>query len=258
MHNYILTFAVIEIIMKNYKLIIQYDGTAYAGWQKQNNVPTIQEKVINAIERITKEKVNLIGSGRTDTGVHAWGQTANFRSEKELNTEKFIYSLNSVLPGDISIRSIELVDENFHARFDAKKRSYIYLFSKNKSPFYQKYSYHNHTVFDLDFGYLNKLSKTFLGEHDFTSLSRRNSDTENKLCNVYEIHWRKCSDIAFFYITADRFLRGMVRATVGTILEAAIEKKDECFLIDLLNKQNRVEAGESLPAHGLFLFKVRY
>jgi tRNA pseudouridine38-40 synthase len=242
----------------NYRLIIQYDGTDYYGWQKQNELSTIQEFIVNGIERITKEKVNLIGSGRTDSGVHAWGQVANFRIEKQINAEKLKYSLNSVLPFDISIRSIDQVDENFHARFDAKLRSYIYLFSKTKSPFYEKYSYHNHLIFDYDFGYLNKLSKVLIGEHDFTSLSRRNSDSENKICNVYEIHWRKGKEIAAFYITADRFLRGMVRATVGTILEAAKNNKDEKFLIDILKKQNREEAGESLPAKGLFLYKVRY
>ncbi|KAF0152049.1 MAG: tRNA pseudouridine38-40 synthase [Ignavibacteria bacterium] len=244
--------------MNNYKLIIQYDGTNYAGWQKQNGVATVQEIINKSINRILKEEVNLLGSGRTDAGVHAWGQAANFRTEKEINLFQFQYSLNSILPNDISVRSSEKIDENFHARFDAKKRSYIYLFTKTKSPFYQKYSYHNHTVFEYDFEYLNKLSKIFLGEHDFTSLSKRNADTENKVCNVYEIHWRKGNEIAAFYITADRFLRGMVRATVGTLLEAAKGKKDESHLLDLLQKQNREEAGESLPAKGLFLFKVRY
>ncbi|RJQ59877.1 MAG: tRNA pseudouridine(38-40) synthase TruA [Stygiobacter sp.] len=244
--------------MNNYKLIIQYDGTEYSGWQKQNGVLTVQEIINNAIDKILKEKVNLIGSGRTDAGVHAWGQVANFRTEKEINLFQFQYSLNSILPNDISVKASEKVDENFHARFDAKKRSYIYLFSKTKSPFYYKYSNHNHLIYDYDFEYLNKISRALLGEHDFTSLSRRNSDVENKVCNVSEIHWRKGKVIATFYISADRFLRGMVRATVGTLLETAKEKRDEKFLIELLEKKNREEAGESLPAKGLFLYKVRY
>ncbi|KAF0215969.1 MAG: tRNA pseudouridine38-40 [Ignavibacteria bacterium] len=253
-----ITFAMRIIKMNNYKLIIQYDGTNYSGWQKQNGVPTVQEIINNAIEKILKEKINLIGSGRTDAGVHAWGQVANFRTEKEINLFQFQYSLNSILPNDISVKASEKVDENFHARFDAKKRSYIYLFSKTKSPFYYKYSNHNHLIFDYDFGYLNKISQALLGEHDFTSLSRRNSDVENKVCNVSEIYWRKGKVIAAFYISADRFLRGMVRATVGTLLETAKEKRDEKFLIELLEKKNREEAGESLPAKGLFLYKVRY
>lgn len=244
--------------MNNYKLTIQYDGTNYAGWQKQIGVPTVQEIVNNAIDQILKEKVNLIGSGRTDAGVHAWGQAANFRAEKELNLFQFQYSLNSILPYDISVRESEKVAEDFHARFDARKRSYIYLFSRTKSPFYQKYALHNHTIFDYDFACLNRISKALLGEHDFTSLSRRNSDVENKVCNVYEVHWRRGKDLAMFYITADRFLRGMVRATVGTILETVKENRDENFLLNLLAKQNREEAGESLPAKGLFLYKVRY
>ena len=253
-----ITFATGIKKMNNYKLIIQYDGTAYSGWQKQNNVPTVQEITNNAIDKILKEKVNLIGSGRTDAGVHAWGQAANFRTEKEINLFQFQYSLNSILPNDISVCASEKVEEDFHARFDAKKRSYIYLFSKIKSPFYHKYSYHNHLIFDYDFEYLNKISQALLGEHDFTSLSRRNSDVENKVCNVSEIHWRKGKEISAFYISADRFLRGMVRATIGTLLEAAKENRDENFLLELLAKQNREEAGESMPAKGLFLYKVRY
>ena len=122
--------------MNNYKLIIQYDGTNYSGWQFQNNSISIQQVVSESIEKIINEKINLIGSGRTDAGVHAFGQVANFLTSKELNISSFLYSLNSVLPKDIAIKRIELVDEKFHSRFDAKKRTYIYLFSKNKSPFY--------------------------------------------------------------------------------------------------------------------------
>ena len=160
--------------LNNYKLIIQYDGTKYAGWQMQQNAITVQEKIVDAIAVITKEKVNLIGSGRTDTGVHAFGQVANFRTENELDLYKFSYSLNSILPNDISIIKIDKADESFHSRFDAKSRSYIYIFSQIKSPFYYDYSYHYSPITKIDFVSLNRISKIFLGEHDFTSFSRKN------------------------------------------------------------------------------------
>ncbi len=160
--------------MNNYKLLIQYDGTSYSGWQIQKNGTTVQQKIVDAVEVITKEKVNLIGSGRTDAGVHALGQVANFRTERDLDLRKFQYSLNAVLPNDISVVNIEKVNESFHARFDAKSRSYVYLFMNNKSPFYEKYSYLYPRLSNVDIGRLNLLSKTLLGEQDFTSLSKKN------------------------------------------------------------------------------------
>ena len=175
--------------MKNYKLTIQYDGTYYAGWQIQKNSITIQQKITEALEILTKTKVNLVGSGRTDTGVHSIGQVANFRSEKEIDIYRFKHSLNSLLPFDISVSSMEQVEENFHARFDAKKRSYLYLITQHKSPFYKNYSYFYHKKIDLD--KLNGLSKVFLGEKDFTAFSKKNEDIDNKSCTIYNVYWRK-------------------------------------------------------------------
>jgi tRNA pseudouridine38-40 synthase len=244
--------------MNNYKLHIQYDGTNYSGWQIQKNAASIQQTIIDSIEIIIKEKVNLIGSGRTDTGVHALGQAANFKIEQALDEDKFIYSLNSILPNDISIISIEKIDESFHARFDAKKRSYIYLFSKTKSPFFQKYSYYFPSIKNINIDELNKISKVLLGEHDFTSFSRKNTEIENKICNIYNIHWRSTNQLVIFYIEANRFLHGMVRTTIGTLLEASKKDFKKDYLLEVLNKKDRTSAGEAVPAKGLFLFKVRY
>lgn len=244
--------------MNNYSLKIQYDGTDYAGWQIQSNAVSVQQKIVDAIEVILKEKVNLIGSGRTDTGVHALGQVANFRIESELDLYKFRYSLNSILPNDISILKMEKVDESFHARFDAKERSYIYLFSDHKSPFYNNYSYYLPSISKFDFKYLNKISKVLLGNHDFTSFSRKNTEIEDKTCDVAEIWWRKGKRISTFYISANRFMHGMVRTIIGTLLFAAEKKLSEDYLIEVLKEKNREEADESVPAKGLFLFKVRY
>jgi tRNA pseudouridine38-40 synthase len=244
--------------MNNYKLLIQYDGTNYAGWQMQSNAVTVQQKIAEAIQIITKENINLIGSGRTDTGVHALGQVANFRIDMEIDLYRFKYQLNSILPGDIAIKKIEKVDLDFHSRFDAKKRSYIYLFSHGKNPFYEKYSYQIPQIENNDCQRLNRLSRVLLGNNDFTSFSRKNEELENKFCNVEEIHWRNGKDLSLFLISADRFLHGMVRTIIGTLLFAEEKNLDEKYLQNVLSKKDRCEAEESVPAKGLFLYKVRY
>lgn len=242
----------------NYKLTIQYDGTNYAGWQMQINALSIQQVVSNAIEKILNEKINLIGSGRTDAGVHAFGQVANFRTEKILNEKSFLYSLNSILPFDIAIKKIELVDENFHSRFDAKKRTYIYTFIKSKSPFYYLYSYNYKPLFEYDIHKLNEISKIILGEHDFSSFCKKSSEVQNKICNVSEIGWYRSNDFIFFLISADRFLHGMVRTIIGTLIDIAKNNYDEDKLKFIIEMKDREIANESVPAKGLFLFKVRY
>jgi tRNA pseudouridine38-40 synthase len=242
--------------MNNYKLIIQYDGTNYAGWQIQENSVTIQEKITEAIKIVSGERVNLIGSGRTDAGVHALGQTANFRSEQKIDVYKFMYSLNSVLPRDISILRMEKAGENFHSRFDALRRSYIYLIINYKSPFYEAYSYFYHNKIDCE--YLNRISKVLIGEHDFTSFCRKDSDVENKTCFVSNIHWKETRGLTLLYIEANRFLHGMVRTIAGTLLGVLKNKYDEKYIMEILNERNREASGEALPAKGLFLYKVKY
>ncbi len=242
--------------MNNYKLIIQYDGTAYSGWQIQKNQMTVQQKITDSIETILKEKVNLIGSGRTDTGVHALGQTANFRTEQEIDQYKFIYSLNSILPYDISILKMEKSAENFHSRFDAKKRVYIYLMSGYKSPFYKNYSYFYH--YDIDCTRLNDLSEALLGTQDFSSFSKKNTDTKNKVCTIYEARWKETNRLILFYISADRFLHGMVRSITGTLLYALKNNTGNDFISMVINEKDRSAASEAVPAKGLFLYKVKY
>jgi tRNA pseudouridine38-40 synthase len=242
--------------MHNYKLIIQYDGTNYAGWQTQLNAPSVQQKIIESAGLLLKEEVNLVGAGRTDSGVHALGQAANFRTDKLLDISKFSYQLNSILPRDISVLSVEQAAENFHARFDAKKRSYIYIFSKHKSPFFDRYSY-RHKGF-LNAAELNSLSKAFLGVHNFTTFSKKNSDTRNKICNIYDIRWRETNGLLLFYIEADRYLHGMVRTIVGTLLHMFNNKIPAEHILSLFDKEDREAAGASAPGKGLFLYKVKY
>ena len=249
----------------NYKLTIQYDGTKYSGWQIQAGSQTIQQAITESIETITGRKVNLIGSGRTDSGVHALGQTANFRIEEKLDLYKFKYSLNSILPKDISIIDTIEIPENFHARYDAKRRKYLYLFIKYKSPFYEPYAYKY--FYKLDSSFLNRLSKSFLGEKDFSSFSRihpRRTETEelasesDKVCFVYDAVWREVKGFTLFFIEANRFLHGMVRTIVGTLLNAQKYNYDEKYIEEIFSAKNREAAGEAVPARGLFLYKVKY
>jgi tRNA pseudouridine38-40 synthase len=241
--------------LRNYKLIVQYDGTNYAGWQIQENAITVQEKIKDATEILTKEKVNLIGSGRTDTGVHALGQVANFKVQNEVDIFRFKHSLNAILPKDISIKHIERTSESFHSRFDAKKRSYIYIISKIKSPFYYPYSWYYHEPIDIL--KLRELSAMLKGKFDFTSFSRKNTEIENKVCEIFQITWRETKELIIFYIEADRFLHGMVRTIIGTILRLHREESGR-KLQEILELKDRETAGEAVPAQGLFLYKVKY
>lgn len=242
----------------NYRLLIQYDGTEYSGWQIQNGAVSIQQRITDAIELLIKEKINLIGSGRTDTGVHAVGQTANFKTEQNLEISKFQYSLNSILPKDISVSNITIADESFHSRFDAKSRAYLYFITTGKSPFYHKYSYELRWFQEADISKLNNLSKTMIGKHDFSSFAKKKDEIKNKFCEVYEIHWHKGNHISCFYIKADRYLHGMVRAIVGTLLYALKYNLDDNYIQSIFEAKNREAAHEAAPAKGLFLFKVRY
>ncbi|MDA3861422.1 MAG: tRNA pseudouridine(38-40) synthase TruA [Melioribacteraceae bacterium] len=244
--------------MYNYRLKIEYSGKNYSGWQIQPNVNTVQGEILKAVDIITGVQINLIGSGRTDSGVHALGQVANFQLHKQLDLYKFKHSLNSLLAEDISISDVTEVPLEFHSRFDAKKRSYLYLFTKDKSPFYNNFSSHYPPIFDLEISQLNEISKLLLGEHDFTSFSKKKTDTENMVCNISLAHWRRVKNKIIFRIDGNRFLHGMVRTIVGTVLEIAERKKSADEIIKILNQKSRESAGKSVEAKGLFLLNVKY
>ncbi len=237
-------------------MTIQYEGTEYAGWQVQENALTVQAVISHSIKQILQEEINLIGAGRTDAGVHAVGQVANFIYKRELDLPKFRHSLNSILPKDISISEIESVDINFHSRFSAKKRSYIYLIIRNKSPFYYRFAYHYFSEMKTEI--LNELSSVFIGRKDFTSFSKNNPDVQNKVCEVYEAHWRSQKNLLIFYIEADRFLYGMVRAIVGSLIKAHSLVEGVDHLKNIFLQKDRSSAADAVPAKGLFLFKVKY
>ena len=246
-------------LLNNYKIIIKYDGTEFSGWQRQQKQTTVQEKIETAIEIISKEKVNLIGSGRTDAGVHALGQTANFRISKDIDMRKFIYSLNSVLPSSISVNKIEKVHYDFHARYDAVSRSYLYIISQYKDPFMQRYSaFYGKQIEREGIERLNELSKFLIGEKDFSSFCRTKSEVNNKICKITNIHWSRRKNFIFMIIEANRFLHGMVRAITGTLVYMTDKNLGKDYLENILNSKNRTAAGAAFPGNGLFLNKIKY
>ncbi|MCS7052363.1 MAG: tRNA pseudouridine(38-40) synthase TruA [Ignavibacterium sp.] len=242
--------------MFNYLLSIQYDGTNYHGWQSQISGRTIQQEIEKAIFTIIKTNVKIIGAGRTDSGVHALDQKANFRVLEQIDLYKFKFSLNSILPKDISIKTIVEVPENFHARFDAKSRTYIYLISRAKSPFYNRYSFYYPK--EINIFTLNELSEKLIGEKDFSAFCKKSVEYENKICKVTKVRWFQKNELIIFRITANRFLRGMVRAIVGTLLFCEKNKLSNDDFEKILLQKDRQFAGENVPANGLFLYKVEY
>ncbi len=243
--------------MSNYKIVIQYDGTQYCGWQIQNNDVSIQQKIQDAIKIILKEEVNLIGAGRTDAGAHALGQVANFKTSKSFLLDKFLYSLNSILPPDISIKEIQLVDDNFHSRFDAKKRKYIYLISKNKSPFWERFSYRYHKSINIHL--LNNYAEILKGEHNFFNLCKETPDVKHYNCFMYDMKFIEFNDLIVCKLVANRFIFGMIRTIIGTLLKAQQANQPIEFIKNILElKADNPYKQFIVPAKGLILYRVYY
>lgn len=242
--------------MQNYKLKIQYDGTRYSGWQIQKEQRSVQGTISDAIRQILGEPVTITGAGRTDTGVHAWGQQANFISAREIDIFRFRYSLNSILPNDISVIEMKEAALSFNARFDACGRKYMYFFSQQPSPFFDRYAVYRYKPFDIE--RLHAYSDELIRTADFSAFAKHAAEQENPVCTVRFVGWRRTGFITAFYIEADRFLHGMVRAIAGTITEAYQRNAPPGELRSILESRDRKNAGISVPAKGLFLFKVQY
>ncbi len=238
-----------------YFIDISYFGKNYHGWQTQENAITIQEILDKSLSTILKTEIKSLGSGRTDTGVHAISQVAHFDFNGNI-IENFLYRINSLLPSDISINSINGVKENVSARFDAISREYIYKIHTKKSPFLNDYSYYYKR--DIDIELLNKACDIIKKFKDFQTFSKVKTDVNNYNCNVSYAAIEKENNSYFFKVTSNRFLRGMVRALMGTLFEINENKIELEFLEDIIIKKERKLAGPSVPAHGLYLNKVLY
>ena len=242
---------------RKYQFTIQYDGSDFHGWQIQDNGRTVQgdiEKALNVI--FPKEKISLIGSGRTDTGVHALGQVAHVELPTRLSPLQLCNALQGNLNKDIQIDSAVEVDEDFHARFSAKAREYEYHLVKKQSPFSRKYA--TELKWDIIPELLYECTDMLKGEHDFTSFCKANTETENKICIIHKASWIDNNDEYIFTIQANRFLHHMVRYLIGTMLEVARGKYTVQNFIDLLDRNTTEVVVARAPAKGLFLKKVYY
>ncbi|MBL1409620.1 tRNA pseudouridine(38-40) synthase TruA [Sphingobacterium faecale] len=244
---------------KRFFIEIAYDGSAYHGWQIQPNAISVQEKLNHALYTLTRENIETIGAGRTDTGVHARQLYVHFDSANALlinSIEKFKHSLNALLPYDIAIKNIFEVSTDAHARFDATSRSYEYHIHIHKDPFLINRSWQVRELPDIE--KMNEAAQQLLGTMDFSCFSKSNTQVHTNICTITEAKWRQFGEIAIFNITADRFLRNMVRAIVGTLMKIGSQDLPVSHVKDILSSKNRSRAGISVPAHGLYLTKVRY
>lgn len=243
--------------MRNIKITIQYNGKNYCGWQKQPESLGIQGTIEKAIYDITKENVKLVGSGRTDSGVHALGQVASFNVMSSIPTDKIPNALNSKLPKDISIIDCTEVDEEFHARYSAKGKRYRYLIynSPYRNPIYKDISYH--VKYSLDFEKMCNEAKSLVGEHDFMGFMSSGSSVKDTVRIINDISLIKKENLIIIEVEGNGFLYNMVRIIVGTLVDIGrgrIEKN----LSDIISSKSRSNTGHTAPAHGLFLKKVYY
>jgi tRNA pseudouridine38-40 synthase len=242
--------------MRNYKLLLEYDGTRYVGWQRQVNGPSIQGEIERVLAEILQESVDVIGAGRTDAGVHARGQTAHVLTSSLLSAMEIKGGLNGLLPDDIVVLEVGEVDSDFHARYSAKERQYSYLISQVPTAILRNYSWF--VKHPLDITLLRRIAEEIKGKHDFQSFCKTGSDVDNYLCAVVESRWDVDASRLRYTISANRFLRGMVRAIVGTMVDVARGYISFDDFINIIGKKNRCEAGTSAPAKGLTLEKVIY
>jgi len=242
--------------VRNIKLMFEYDGTNYVGWQRQENGRSIQGDLESALQQLLQETVNVIGAGRTDAGVHARGQVANFRTETQLDFKAIQGGLNALLPEDIVIHSVEEVPLEFHARYSAKERFYSYLITREPSALQRNYSWY--VKYPLDIDAMKRTASVITGTHDFASFCKANADVEHHLCTVFTSCWQIDGSFLRYTISADRFLHGMVRALVGTMVNVGRGYTTLEEFMSLLEKKDRSEAGMAAPAKGLVLEKVVY
>ena len=243
--------------MPRYFIHLSYKGTNYHGWQIQPNGNSIQEELTKSMETLLRQKIDLTGAGRTDTGVHAKRMTAHFDTEHPITDIKnFAGRLNSLLPYDIAIQGLEEVAPNAHARFDAKSRTYKYYIATKKNPFFNEFALL--ITHPLDFEAMNQAAATLFDYTDFTSFSKLHTDTKTNNCKIMQAYWEKEGDYWVFTIQADRFLRNMVRAVVGTLIEVGRRKISVEDFRMIIEKRDRCAAGTSAPAQGLFLVGVEY
>lgn len=238
-----------------YFIQLSYNGKDFHGWQNQPNAITVQEVIEDALTKLLRAPIEIVGAGRTDAGVHAQMMIAHFETDQALN-DNLVFKLNSFLPKSIAIQSIKAVKEDAHARFDALSRSYIYRISLVKDVFNFEQSYFFKNKLNVD--EMNRAAKILFEYKDFQCFSRSNTDVKTYNCKMMHAQWSVDGDELIFEISADRFLRNMVRAIVGTMLDIGVGKMKVEALHDVIQSKDRSNAGASAPAHGLYLTNIEY
>ncbi|MFC5044259.1 tRNA pseudouridine(38-40) synthase TruA [Aquimarina hainanensis] len=239
-----------------YFIELSYKGTNYHGWQRQPNAISVQEVLETALSTLLRTHIEIVGAGRTDAGVHARKIMAHFDVITSIDEELLTYKLNSLLPVDIAIHSVDRVTDDAHARFDALSRSYEYFVNVRKDPFGTGTSYYVKKELDLD--KMNRAAKMLLNYTNFKCFSKSKTDVKTYNCTITNAEWKTKGDRMVFMISANRFLRNMVRAIVGTLIEIGEGKLELCDLEVIIESENRSNAGYSVPAQGLFLTEVKY
>lgn len=240
-----------------YFLELSFNGTAYHGWQRQPNALSVQQVLEEAISALLGAETTIVGAGRTDTGVHAKQFFVHFDAAIAVNdADDLLFRLNRFLPKDIAIRAIHPMVANAHARFDATARSYAYHIVQQKEPFNSDFTYYLNTPLSID--KMNAAATLLINHTNFKCFSRSKTDVKTYDCDVTEAFWVQQNHALVFHITANRFLRNMVRAIVGTLLDVGTGKQDLSNFQSILDSQDRTKAGSSAPANGLFLTNVQY
>lgn len=243
-------------------LKLSYSGTPFHGWQSQPNAVSVQQTLEEALSTILRESIAVTGAGRTDTGVHARVMYAHFDTDRIIgDTRKFLTGINRLCGSDISVSELLDVDECAHARFDATSRTYKYFVTFSKSPFLKGCSWHSPSM--LDMGKMNEAARILLETDDFTSFAKLHSDAKTNICKVTRADWEVWNNVygvpgIVFTITADRFLRNMVRAVVGTLVDVGRGKLPVNGFREIINKKDRCAAGTSMPPQALFLWDITY
>ncbi len=251
--------SLILIMLKNFRLTIEYDGTLYHGWQRQKDRRTIQGEIEKALKIMTKKRVVLTGSGRTDAGVHAVGQVANFHCGTKIVPEAFLKGINSLIQKDIVIRDCRLIDERFHARYDAFSKTYRYRILNRKMPAAIGSQYAWFIRKELKLDPMRRALQHIIGTHDFKAFEGTGSPRSNTVRSVIKADiFKKNTDFLIFEVTADGFLRYMVRNIVGTLVDVGTGKITPEDFKGIHLSRNRSSAGKTAPPHGLFLMHVRY
>lgn len=255
-----------------YKIRFSFDGSNFCGWQAQTNATSVQECLQKSLSTLLNERISIVGAGRTDSKVNAVNYIAHFDyiGEADLVTEAFRYKINAITPLSIEVHEVSAVPEDFHARFDASKREYAYFLHRRKDPFMNSYSYLY--TYSLDIELMNEAAANLVGTHDFSCFEKTGGSNKTSICTVSKAIWKPFvpshvsllgyeaspQDYLMFRISADRFLRNMVRAVVGSLLEVGRGKRSPEWIASLIESGSRSDAGESVPGNALFLFDVEY